>query len=536
MFSSNMKETVVLPFHLPSLEQGWSPQILLSSHPVVTLFVTAVVIYVAHAWSTSNSSLKKLPHANPYNILNRAKVKWDFLFSANTLMRSAAERFPNQPYRMLSEYGDVVVLPTEWADEIRNDPHLSFMGTFLQEGMYRIPGFEPIAALGLEGELVQLITRKQLTKQLNGVTAPLAEEAALAMILNFGESTEWREIQIIDPIRDVVARMSSRVFLGDELCRDENWLRITKNYTIDLSAAIVTLMRYPVSLRRHVARFYPECARVRDHWKDARDVIVPVIEKREAVRRAAAEAGKPIPRFNDALDWIDDESRAKGVSVDVATFQLILTVVAINTTTDLVQNVLVDLIQHPDALQAVRHEIVRVLKVEGWKKTSIYNMKLLDSVIKESQRLKPIFSGAMRRAVEADTALSDGTLLKKGSRLYVDTRRMTDPKVYANPEEWQADRFLQMRSQPGKDTAAQLVTTSIDHLGWGHGLHACPGRFFAANEVKIALIHMLMKYDWKLAPDTDIKPLSVGFSQRSNPHTKVVFRRRETVEFDIDSV
>lgn len=32
-------------------------------------------------------------------------------------------------------------------------------------------------------------------------------------------------------------------------------------------------------------------------------------------------------------------------------------------------------------------------------------------------------------------------------------------------------------------------------LGFGYGKHACPGRFFALNEVKIFVAHMLMNYE-----------------------------------------
>jgi cytochrome P450 len=187
--------------------------------------------------------------------------------------------------------------------------------------------------------------------------------------------------------------MSSRVFLGEEICRDKRWLDIMTNYSVILIDSIQKLTKYPVAIRRYIAWLFPECGRVYDQWLQARDLIVPVVKKREEAKRAAVAAGQPEPRFNDALDWIEEESRAKGTAADIATFQLILSIVAINTSIDLTQNVLVDLIKHPDALQAVREEMVKVLKAEGWKKTSLYNMKLLDSVIKESQRLKPLFSG-----------------------------------------------------------------------------------------------------------------------------------------------
>jgi cytochrome P450 monooxygenase-2 len=194
-------------------------------------------------------------------------------------------------------------------------------------------------------------------------------------------------------IRDIIARMSSRVFLGHELCRQEDWLHIMKNYTVDLFAAVPALQKYPVGLRRHIAWLFPECRRVRDHYWKARAVIEPVIAKREETRRAALAAGQPVPYFNDALDWIEQESKERGCDYDVATFQLTMSTVAIQTTTDLVQQVIVDLIQHPEAMQPVRDEIAHVLRTDGWKKSSLYNMKLLDSVIKESQRLKPFFTG-----------------------------------------------------------------------------------------------------------------------------------------------
>lgn len=34
-------------------------------------------------------------------------------------------------------------------------------------------------------------------------------------------------------------------------------------------------------------------------------------------------------------------------------------------------------------------------------------------------------------------------------------------------------------------------------LAWGHGRHACPGRFFATYLMKIMLAHVLVHYDVK---------------------------------------
>jgi hypothetical protein len=106
----------------------------------------------------------------------------------------------------------------------------------------------------------------------------------------------------------------------------------------------------------------------------------------------------------------------------------------------------------------------------------------------------------MRRLALEDIKLSDGTLIPKGSSLLVSSHKMWDPDVYPNPETFDPYRFLRLRDTPGHETSAQLVSPSPEHLGFGYGKHACPGRFFAANEVKIALCHILLKYDFKL-PD-----------------------------------
>jgi cytochrome P450 monooxygenase-2 len=187
--------------------------------------------------------------------------------------------------------------------------------------------------------------------------------------------------------------MSSRVFVGEELCRNTEWLQITENYTVDLFDGLLALHKYPTFLRPLLARILPEVRKVQGLYVEARDVIVPVIAKREEGKRAALAAGQPVPVFNDALGWLDQEAKARNCEYDVAICQLMLTVVAISTTADLLQSVLIDLIKHPEAIQPLRDEIVHILRAEGWKKSSIYNMKLLDSVIKETQRVKPINAG-----------------------------------------------------------------------------------------------------------------------------------------------
>lgn len=105
---------------------------------------------------------------------------------------------------------------------------------------------------------------------------------------------------------------------------------------------------------------------------------------------------------------------------------------------------------------------------------------------------------------------------------------MQDENVYPNAQTFDGLRFWNMRQKPGNETRYQLASTSAEHFGFGHGLHACTGRFFATIEVKILLIHLIMKYDWKFADRTDRpRSLMFGIEIIADPTIKLLYRARE---------
>ncbi|KAG2024661.1 hypothetical protein GB937_003854 [Aspergillus fischeri] len=103
---------------------------------------------------------------------------------------------------------------------------------------------------------------------------------------------------------------------------------------------------------------------------------------------------------------------------------------------------------------------------------------------------------------------------------------MWDPDAYPNPELFNPYRFLRLRETPGHETSAQLVWPSPD-LGFGYGKHACPGRFFTANEVKIALCHIILKYNFNLPDGYTPTVRKRGISLSADPSAKLVIRRRQ---------
>lgn len=135
----------------------------------------------------------------------------------------------------------------------------------------------------------------------------------------------------------------------------------------------------------------------------------------------------------------------------------------------------------------------------------------------------------MVRMVKKPTTLSDGTVLPAGSRIMVLDNKIWDPQVFPDPERFDMERFLRLRQQPGEENHHQFVTLSSDQLGFGLGTHACPGRFFAANEIKIALCFLLLQYDFRSVPGKEApKMLEVDIFRMCDPNLQIQMRARES--------
>lgn len=108
----------------------------------------------------------------------------------------------------------------------------------------------------------------------------------------------------------------------------------------------------------------------------------------------------------------------------------------------------------------------------------------------------------------------------------VSAHRMRDPELYPNPDEFVADRFVRMRETQERKSDTAYTAATADHMGFGYGKHACPGRYFAAHEVKIILCHMILKYDFKL-PANHIRGYTIsGFFSFAGSENQLLVRRR----------
>ena len=133
----------------------------------------------------------------------------------------------------------------------------------------------------------------------------------------------------------------------------------------------------------------------------------------------------------------------------------------------------------------------------------------------------------LTRIALKDFTFSDGTTIPRGTTVCVprSVPHLND-KVYEDPLKFDGFRFSKMLESSTK-TNVGIISSSLDHLPFGLGRHICPGRYFAACELKLILAHVVMTYDVKLEIE-GVRPQDMWFMDNCvpNPNANVLFRKR----------
>ncbi|KAJ1323022.1 ent-kaurene oxidase [Microdochium nivale] len=469
--------------------------------PVVAVLAGALVLL---PWITGNRALSKFPLVGK-ELGTARKRRAEFTTNAAGLYAAGYQSFRNTAFRLTESEGEILVLPIGYLEELRKLPDdvidiNSAISDIIQSHY-----------LGLEvGEtLLSHVIRADLTHKLPSITEKLSSEVARTVPEFFGKSREWTAINVMGAMVQTVAIVSGHVFLGPELNRRQEYVHASINYTIDLFNAAGKLREWPLWLRPIGRFFIPGVDSVKEHRTRAKNFLVPIIKERKA--RLAAQDGNEEP--NDVLQWMLAKADKFDETDDgrLAEKQLGLSLAAIHTTTMAATHVIYDLIAHcPEVILELRAEIKTALaENDGVTSTqALYQMKLLDSVMRESQRHSPPNVSAFRRRVLRDVTLSDGTVLPRGSTISVPQYGVNmDPALYPNPAVFNPYRFRDIRSGAAEDKLGytnkeqyQFISVNKEHTGFGFGRHACPGRFFASNEIKLILVRILADYEIKMPP------------------------------------
>jgi cytochrome P450 len=280
----------------------------------------------------------------------------------------------------------MLILPAKYVDEIKNKRTMSFNGFFQRSFFPNTPGFEG-NRVTLESSVLKDAVRTKLTQSLGPVSLDLCEQTNVSVDEIYGNSKEWQPFSVRTHANNLIAILSTRVFLGERLIKNQEWIRITVDYTINMMIAVRTLKLVPGLLQPYLHWFVPHCILLRRDRTNARRIINEEIKLRNQERVDNAAKGIPTSKFADSLGWMSE--LAGSGPFDLAGAQLSLTFAAIHTTSDVVTKALYYIAADPAIADAMRKEAIEILTTEGWKKTSLTKMRFIDSLMKEVQRLHP---------------------------------------------------------------------------------------------------------------------------------------------------
>ncbi|ROW10379.1 hypothetical protein VMCG_02000 [Cytospora schulzeri] len=395
---------------------------------------------------------------------------------------------------------DVIVVDPRFLSELKDlpDDTVSFAAS-VDETMHA-----KYTNVRADRPIIPHVVKRDLTPALNRLNPVIAEEVDQCFQEELPPCKDFTPVNINNKLLRIVAKVSGRIFIGPELCRSEEYIEAAINYTLDVMGAQRAVSELKPWQRIFKAASLSAVKNLQQREATAMNFMRPIIEQRQRLEREDPDYQKP----DDLLQWLLDDGQNKFGQQgghELASIQLGLTFAAIHTTTMTATNAFYSAAAMPEIIPELREEIREVLREHGTFTTqALQKMKKLDSFLRETMRYYPLSWTSFSRKVLKTFTLSNGQVIPAGCSIEVPAYGLAmDGEFVEEPDKFDAFRSYRARAQEGLDGAGkagaaaanQFVTVSPTNLTFGYGRHACPGRFFAANEIKMIVSRALLDYD-----------------------------------------
>ncbi|KAH9047277.1 cytochrome P450 [Lactarius hengduanensis] len=370
------------------------------------------------------------------------------------------------------------------------------------------------------------VIRAKLTRNIAATFKDVRDELLRSLDASIPvHGDDWVKVPVLETMQHVVSATTNRVFVGPPLCRNQEYLTLNLNYAVNVLKFAAIIGMFPKPLKPIVARVL---SNLPSQVRQEMEFIRPMVEERFVRMEEFGEDWDDKP--NDMLMWLMSESKGVERSLEgLARRMLVVNFAAIHSTSTTFTNVLYHLFSNPEYVEPLRQDVETAVAEEGWTKAGLDKMHKIDSFLRETQRMDSLDNLTMIRLALRPFTFSNGVTVPAGTLIAAPTGAINgDGEIFPNPEEFDGFRFTKPREHDGNTAAGrQVLYKTAENLIFGYGRHACPGRFFAVNEVKALLAHVVVTYDVKFEEGKQApSSFSIG-SMRVPGKANVMFRKRQ---------
>ncbi|KAI5118161.1 hypothetical protein M0805_005783 [Coniferiporia weirii] len=502
-----------------------------ASHPDYYKYVAAciaVVLVSASQYAKYKKNNVRVPAPSSSGMLSSYFGAYNYIENAKAVLLEGYRKYKRGTFKVPGlEHWVVIINSTENVEDVRKASDDKFS---LGEAVSDLIAAPWTIGTGIaRNHYHQDIIRSQLTRSLGVRFEDIKDEFTTAFEELIPAKDEWLAVPALPTVRQIVCRTSNRLFVGLPLCRNQDYVNLNISFTIDVSVTALRISKLPTFLRPILGALITKTPQ---SIRRGLNHLGPLFNarRRELEEHGEDWADKPA----DMITWLleDAPEEEKRDNNELTKRMLVTNFAAIHTSSNSFTHALYYLaLEGEKYMGPLREEVDRVLKEEGWTKLAMTKMRKLDSFMKESLRLNSINMLVLNRKVLVDYTLPDGTFLPKGTYIAANAGAThADDGIYENAEVFDGFRFADIRNGAAEEsTKHQMISTSADYLAFGHGRHACPGRFFAVNELKAMMAYIVSTYDVKLEKEGAKPPnMWMGARLSPNPTAKVLFRKRTT--------
>lgn len=333
------------------------------------------------------------------------------------------------------------------------------------------------------------IIRREMTKGLDTYADAVVNEIEHSLGLVWGDSPQWHEIVVYDTMLDVISRISNRVLVGFPLCRNESYLRSSRNFArfVIITAGLINLL--PSMLRPILGPLI--IARDMYHYHKITRLIFPIVKKRMVDFQLGNDYKKPdYSVYNDYIHWALHHAFSQNDPIErtpemITKRLVVLTFGTIQSSVITITNALVDIASSPSSVETqegLREEVEGATTPpdpESWKTSNLIKMVHIDSVLRESMRLWGFISRGVTKMVMVREGIKipSGEHLPYGAKVGVSAYAIHhDEAIYPNALLFDAFRFsrpleVAMAGTIKNDDPELLpmVRSTNNFMGFSHG-------------------------------------------------------------------